>query len=267
MIRQLAPLPRPPRDPLVLGWSGGRRDGIGGGRLLPDGVAAGARGGVGPVTAIATKAQILALANEGVDHREIATRLGCSVQRVLNITETADGAYDPERKLRVLAYAEDDRHLDRPAVGKNMGNDTRRPKPLAPCGTTAAWRRHRRRGEAPCDACRAANSARTKARRSDVPKPAPKARSVAPHGTQAAYVRHWRRGETPCGPCATAHLAHERKRSAERVAVRAEVRASWLAQVTADVVRLTTEGMSIERIAAELHIGKTRVSQIRRDAA
>jgi hypothetical protein len=32
--------------------------------------------------------------------------------------------------------------------------------PTQPCGTSAAFRRHKRAGETPCDACRAAESAR-----------------------------------------------------------------------------------------------------------
>lgn len=35
---------------------------------------------------------------------------------------------------------------------------------LKPCGTTAAYRRHLRAGEAPCDACRAANAAAKKSK-------------------------------------------------------------------------------------------------------
>lgn len=34
---------------------------------------------------------------------------------------------------------------------------------LAPCGTVAAYNRHLRRGETPCDACREANTARYQA--------------------------------------------------------------------------------------------------------
>lgn len=34
---------------------------------------------------------------------------------------------------------------------------------LKPCGTHAAYQRHRRRGETPCTACLAANAAKTRA--------------------------------------------------------------------------------------------------------
>lgn len=38
---------------------------------------------------------------------------------------------------------------------------------LQPCGTAAAYTRHLRRSEEPCDACREANSSKSKERRSD----------------------------------------------------------------------------------------------------
>jgi hypothetical protein len=38
-------------------------------------------------------------------------------------------------------------------------------KPPAPCGTRAAYERHRRVGETPCDECKAANTARNQARK------------------------------------------------------------------------------------------------------
>lgn len=37
----------------------------------------------------------------------------------------------------------------------------RGPEPVQPCGTYAAWQRHYRRGEKPCDACTDANRRRT----------------------------------------------------------------------------------------------------------
>lgn len=35
-------------------------------------------------------------------------------------------------------------------------------RPLAPCGTRSAYTRHLRNGEAPCEACKAANAAYAK---------------------------------------------------------------------------------------------------------
>jgi hypothetical protein len=37
---------------------------------------------------------------------------------------------------------------------------------VQPCGTYAAYKRHLRKGEAPCNLCKQANAARSKARRS-----------------------------------------------------------------------------------------------------
>lgn len=65
---------------------------------------------------------------------------------------------------------------------------------LAPCGTTAAAKRHRRRGEPPCPECRAAERAASKAARDrkaaerppepvfGAPGPAPVARTVGQSG-------------------------------------------------------------------------------------
>jgi len=61
------------------------------------------------------------------------------------------------------------------------------PKNLAPCGTIAARRRHKKHGET-CEPC--------------TPKPL----QLQPCGTPAAYKRHYKNGETPCEPCHTAHL-------------------------------------------------------------
>jgi hypothetical protein len=75
---------------------------------------------------------------------------------------------------------------------------------LRPCGTDAAYKRHFRLGEPPCDACRAAHAARCAAdyaarKRDRAPRePAPREpapREPAPCGTEAAARRHRRRGE------------------------------------------------------------------------
>ena len=43
------------------------------------------------------------------------------------------------------------------------------PKPMAPCGTTTAYDRHRRNGEPPCDPCRIANARYQREKRRSVP--------------------------------------------------------------------------------------------------
>ncbi|GAB3117979.1 hypothetical protein GCM10027160_29370 [Streptomyces calidiresistens] len=111
-------------------------------------------------------------------------------------------------------------------------------RPLAPCGTTAAYSRHRRRGEEPCQPCRDAYNASQRARyrrarrRAGLPAcvlapcGTPSARrrhrrraescpdcalSLKPCGTPAAYKRHRRRGEEPCQPCRDAYNAWQRR--------------------------------------------------------
>jgi hypothetical protein len=87
------------------------------------------------------------------------------------------------------------------------------PHPLRPCGTEAAYRRHRRRGEEACPPCRAAHVAYVLARR---PRPAP--RALLPCGTEAAYRRHRRRGEPACRPCLDASAVAELRRRRRRPA-------------------------------------------------
>jgi hypothetical protein len=86
---------------------------------------------------------------------------------------------------------------------------------LAPHGTLAAYKRHRRRGESPCDACRAVRNADQRrlygAARRDLGAPS---NALAPHGTTSAYKRHLRYGEKPCDPCRAANTADKRARRA-----------------------------------------------------
>jgi hypothetical protein len=81
------------------------------------------------------------------------------------------------------------------------------------CGDVAAYRRHRRRGEKPCEACRIAYNAHERALYVPVP------RKHQPCGTPTAYKRHYKRGEKACQPCRDAHNAYERaRRKAKRQA-------------------------------------------------
>lgn len=75
-----------------------------------------------------------------------------------------------------------------------------------PCGTRAAYYRHLRHGEVPCDDC-------TRANREDKRKPStptPSRRKPIKHGTRAGYRQHRYRGETPCQKCLTAESAGTR---------------------------------------------------------
>lgn len=90
-----------------------------------------------------------------------------------------------------------------------------------PCGTAAAYQRHRKHGEEACDACKAAwaEQARERyARASSTPEVKPA--MLKPCGTVAAYRRHRRAKEMACAPCLEANL----RASAIR---RAKQRAAW----------------------------------------
>ena len=90
---------------------------------------------------------------------------------------------------------------------------------LQPCGTVAAYDRHRGRGEEPCQPCRAAKATynrafRDRKRRGEV-SPPPPLPSPKPCGTVAAYKRHLKRGEVICLPCKIAVREYSRNRYAE----------------------------------------------------
>lgn len=72
---------------------------------------------------------------------------------------------------------------------------------LQPCGTVAAYARHRRAGEEACEACRKARAAYTRSRY------VPSDRQLSPCGTTGAYQRHLRRGEETCQACRDAYDA------------------------------------------------------------
>lgn len=73
-------------------------------------------------------------------------------------------------------------------------------KRLAPCGTNAAYSRHRVHDEKPCEACRTAHAVYMRSRADRRPD-----RSRKPCGTLAAYRRHIRNGEVPCEACTEAN--------------------------------------------------------------
>lgn len=81
-------------------------------------------------------------------------------------------------------------------------------RPLMPCGTVAAYRRHLRHGETPCDACREVEYLRGR-------KGRPK-RPLEPCGTRAAYERHRRAGEPACEACLRANTVAVRDGRIER---------------------------------------------------
>ena len=73
--------------------------------------------------------------------------------------------------VRLMPGSDRSRLPFKPYVYRGTGKDTltafmderkppvpRKPRTLKPCGTVAAYRRHTRHGEEPCDACKAAKS-------------------------------------------------------------------------------------------------------------
>jgi len=84
----------------------------------------------------------------------------------------------------------------------------RRPKP---CGTVAAAKRHRSRGEAPCDECRKAERERAAKRLSKVP-----ATTREECGTDRGYHKHHAAGEVTCQSCRKAHATAVYERNAGR---------------------------------------------------
>lgn len=81
--------------------------------------------------------------------------------------------------------------------------------PAIPCGSRAAYTRHRRHGEPIDEACRKANTAYERTRSSR------QARGpLQPCGTTAAYMRHKRRREPVCQPCLDAWNHYYTGRSA-----------------------------------------------------
>jgi hypothetical protein len=83
---------------------------------------------------------------------------------------------------------------------------------LKPCGTPAAYKRHQRNGEEPCESCRDAENLR---RRKKSRKP-----MLKPCGTEAAYGRHLKAREPACVPCLRAHARRARETKAAALARR-----------------------------------------------
>lgn len=84
------------------------------------------------------------------------------------------------------------------------------PRELKPCGTAAAFRRHLRHEEQPCEACYEAE--RERQRESHGWKPLRPARC----GTVSGYRRHLRAGERACAECRAANAAATRMYVARR---------------------------------------------------
>ncbi|WP_145789597.1 hypothetical protein [Kitasatospora atroaurantiaca] len=100
------------------------------------------------------------------------------------------------------------------AVGLRRGIGNRK---LATHGTPAAYLRHLRHNDPPCEACKAAN-AEDKRTKKQTSKPMPSRRTEIPHGTLAGYRRHLYRKETACEACRAASADAQRARAKNRTA-------------------------------------------------
>lgn len=103
------------------------------------------------------------------------------------------------------------------------------PREVQPCGTRAAYARHRVRGEVACRACKAAMAEYQRKRTAKELSP----RVLKPCGTSAAYERHRKNGEEPCEPCVEANRVATRERSRVRLARRVAEREAEAARLRA----------------------------------
>jgi hypothetical protein len=99
------------------------------------------------------------------------------------------------------------------------GGHSFHPKDRTACGTTAGYKAHARAKEAPCDACRQAQTDSSKARRAGTTKgKAGRPPSPIDHGTMSGFRKHWRRGEKACDLCVQANRRYEADRRARGAA-------------------------------------------------
>jgi transcriptional regulator with XRE-family HTH domain len=80
----------------------------------------------------------------------------------------------------------------------------------AVCGTVGGYRKHYKRGEKPCDACRKKHSEEDRERRK---RKGGKPFKPAVCGTASGRRKHYRNGEKPCDACRKKHNEEERNRS------------------------------------------------------
>lgn len=87
---------------------------------------------------------------------------------------------------------------------------------LKPCGTSAAYIRHRRRGEKPCKACAKANAkqsqeARAKLKKHLAENPLNPSQLYPQCGTRNGAVKHRKLGEEKCDACKKAEREYNRE--------------------------------------------------------
>lgn len=94
---------------------------------------------------------------------------------------------------------------------KRVAIDGRTGRKLKPCGTNAAYKRHRQKGER-CVKCWKAHA--DAVRKFKKKKPGPK--GLRPCGTEAAYRRHYRNKETPDQMCLDAHKLYKQEKKRKK---------------------------------------------------
>lgn len=86
---------------------------------------------------------------------------------------------------------------------------------LAPCGTLAAYKRHKRMGEEACDPCKDANAVAVAKFRGGTTTGARRSKA-AECGTYSGTIRHRRAGEQPCFACRLAESRYRQGLKARR---------------------------------------------------
>ena len=115
-----------------------------------------------------------------------------------------------------LSYTQRERRAERERLGLRKGEWAVK----KPCGTRAAYQRHRLNGTLPCDMCVTARREYEAAARL---RAGMKPRVLSRCGTPGGYGRHRRKKERPCDPCRLAHNEAERERRRRKRAEAADV--------------------------------------------
>lgn len=144
------------------------------------------------------------LTPEQVEELVLDWKNGCSVNELTIIYRVSTRTvYRHLAKLDV-------KYRHRPNKPRKKQKPKEKPE-LQPCGTNAAYARHIKHGEVPCDACRAAHAADVAKYRPEKPKVKRKR-----HGTKAAYQRHLYNKEEPCFKCKVASARAKQRYRARR---------------------------------------------------
>jgi hypothetical protein len=157
--------------------------------------------------------QALAFAVHTLDAAEVERTIGWLRQHALADAALVllAGMVDIDRPVSDLLAWKDEQ------IAAQARATARRGARLLPCGTPAAYARHRKHGEEPCEACMIANRLRNRDRYQQqllggkvVRKP------LAPCGTHAAYTRHKKRGEPIDEVCDLGESAYQHERYVAR---------------------------------------------------